>query len=142
MRIFISYAREDRESATRLYRLLRKIEGVYPWMDFYNLSPGSEWESEVMRALESSNLIVLLLSKHSVSKTGYVQREIREGIEKAKLYPPGKISLIPVRLDDSEPAHKELSKLHWVDLFPNWTVGTQKLLSTLQKLPEEIMPGR
>ena len=141
MKIFISYAREDRESATRLYRLLRKIDGVYPWLDFYDLLPGSEWEDEVMRALESSSLIVLLLSKHSVSKTGYVQRETREAIEKAKLYPPGKISLIPVRLDDSKPAHKELSKLHWVDLFPNWTAGTQKLLSTLQALLKEESAG-
>lgn len=141
MRVFISYAREDRESATRLYRLLTKIDGLSPWMDLYNLLPGSEWENEVMRAIESSNLIVLLLSKHSVSKTGYVQREIREAIEKAKLYPPGKISLIPVRLDDSQPAHKELSKLHRVDLFPNWTVGIRKLSSTLQALLKEENAG-
>lgn len=134
MRVFISYAREDIDAAIRIYNFIRNIDGFEPWMDKFNLLPGMEWEAEVMRAIETSHIVLLLISKHSVSKTGYVQKEIKESIDKAKLYPPGKIVLIPIRLDDSEPSYRELKKLHWVDFTLNWNAGKRNLMATLKKL--------
>lgn len=141
MRVFISYAREDIDSAIRIYNFIRNMDGFDPWMDKYNLLPGMDWELEVMRAIEESHIVLLLLSKHSVTKTGFVQKEIREAIEKAKLYPPGRVMLIPVRLDECEPSHRELKKLQWVDVFPNWYAGKRQLLNTLRKLRYDLYPG-
>jgi hypothetical protein len=72
MRVFISYAREDADAAVRIYNIIRGVNGLEPWMDKFNLLPGMEWELEVMRAIETSHVVLLLLSRHSVSKTGYV----------------------------------------------------------------------
>jgi len=100
-----------------MYRFLKKISGVNPWMDKKNLLPGADWEEEIMKAIEESRFVLMLLSSQSVNKQGYVQKEALEILERLKRFPPGEIFIIPVRIDYCTPRYRALKKLHWVDLF-------------------------
>ena len=127
MDVFISYAREDAQSATRLYEALLDVRSVTPWLDSKKLLPGTKWKLEIMNALKSCDLVIVLLSKDSVSKNGFVQREISEALDMMKQFPPDRLFLIPARLDDCRPNHPELQEIQWVDLFPIGTLGGRRL---------------
>jgi hypothetical protein len=134
MNVFISYAKEDEDQANRLYHELLAIPGVTPWLDSKNLLPGARWKLVIMEALKTCDLFVLLLSNHSVSKNGFVQKEIFEALEKLKNFPPDRIFIVPARLDDCHPKHPELQELQWVDLFPDWNVGFVLIMKTIHQL--------
>jgi TIR domain len=142
-RPFISYATEDRETALRLRRDLITL-GAVPWIDVTDLVPGQDWQSAISRALRQSSHFLALLSHHSVSKRGYVQKEVREALDLLDQFPPNAIFLIPVRLDGSEPAHQRLRELHWVDLFAGYDAGLQKIAQSLNlgksQLPAAVRP--
>jgi hypothetical protein len=136
-RIFISYAREDRDSAVRLSRELRQA-GLAPWIDVQDLIGGQDWRLAVTEAIHSSSYFLALISKSSVSKRGYVQKELREAMDVLQQFPPGQIYLVPVRLDESVPTHQTLADLHWVDLFPSYPQGLRRLLISLGVAESEV----
>ena len=128
-RIFISYAREDRESAVNLYKELRQA-GLLPWIDVEDLIGGQDWRLAVGEAIRSSSYFLALVSKNSISKRGYVQKELRDAMEILRQLPPGQIYLVPVRLDESVPSHQVLADLHWIDLFESYAQGLRRLLKS------------
>ena len=54
VQVFISYAREDRAMARRLYADLQQA-GVAPWLDVENLLPGQRWRIMINQAIRHSN---------------------------------------------------------------------------------------
>lgn len=128
--VFISYAREDRAWAERLYMDLR-IHEVNAWLDVRCLPVGSSWKLEVRKAIRKARYFVLLISRHSVNKRGFVQREIKEAIDVLKDFPTGSIFLIPARLDSTEPIDDELRELNWVELNPSYHDGLARILSAV-----------
>jgi TIR domain len=131
VRVFISYAREDRESAERLYKYLDTIPGVLPWLDIRALLPGDNWARAIGEALKESRLVILVLSNKSVSKAGYVQHEVRDALELFKRRPPDERFLIPARIEFCLPKFEELGRLHWLDLFADWDSGLATLRKTI-----------
>jgi hypothetical protein len=131
--IFISYAREDRSWAERLYMDLRKQE-LNVWLDSKCLKAGANWKHEIPRAIRKARFFLLLISKHSVNKRGYVQKEIKEGLDVLEEFPTGSIFIIPARLDETEPVDRELHELNWVSLLPDYHDGLARILSTFSGL--------
>lgn len=127
-KVFVSYAREDAEIADQLYRSLR-MAGINAWMDKHDLLPGQDWDLAIKQEMKSSSHFVCLLSTASVTKKGYVQREIRQALDIAEGFPPGEIWIIPVRINNCEPLHPALRKLHYVDLFPVYRIGMKRVLA-------------
>jgi len=78
MQVFISYAREDYEIAERLYGDLGQRDGVRPWMDRKDILAGQNWRL----AIQKSSCFLALHSSDSVSKAGYVQKELRMALDK------------------------------------------------------------
>jgi len=113
--IFVSYASEDAEAVTLLDSWLKE-QGFDPWIDKRSLIPGQDWALEIPRAVTKSDIVLVCLSRKSVEKTGYVQKEIRVALDAADQRPHGNIFLIPVRLDDCA-VPERLQHLHCVDLF-------------------------
>ncbi|MEO1723197.1 MAG: TIR domain-containing protein [Pseudomonadota bacterium] len=108
---FISYAREDKETAQRLFSELANAS-VKAWMDkppagsFPGILIGENWEEQISKAIASSRYFIAILSKASTSKTGYVQVEFRRALQRMSQMPSGSIYLLPVRVDDCEvPQH-------------------------------------
>jgi hypothetical protein len=131
VRVFISYAREDYAEAKKFFDRLNAA-GFEPWLDKECLLPGERWEVGVEHAIRSSHYFIALLSSHSVVKHGYVQKEIRRALEILEQMPESDIYLIPARLANCHPSHTALEKLNWVDMFPDWDQGFEKIVKTLR----------
>lgn len=138
-KIFISYAREDVNVATRLYADLQSLKGE-PWLDIYDLVPGEGWRGAIKQAMRRSSHVLCLVSQFSAKKRGVVQLEIRDAIELARELPPDEILIIPIRLDDTIPTYPELQQLQWLDLHPSYDVGFAKLAKVLRT--SGGIPGR
>jgi hypothetical protein len=115
LEVFISYAREDREQALLYYDRFM-AEGVKPWIDVKHLLPGQSWEAEIDRALADANVVVLLLSRSSVNKRGFVQREANEAISRLRYKQPTDIYVVPLLLDQCEVPSYISGRLQYVDL--------------------------
>jgi hypothetical protein len=113
--VFLCHAAEDKGNARDLYRRLLQ-DGFDPWLDEDNLLPGQEWETEIRRAVRQADIVVVCLSKRSIDKAGYVQREIRTALDAAEERPPGAIFVIPARIQQCQ-VPERLSRWQWVDLF-------------------------
>src|SRR5215207_1846177 len=125
--VFLSYAHEDRETVVSLYEELLNA-GLQPWMDIMNLVPGQIWTDEIRKALSKSDFVLIFLSRNSISKEGYINKEIKSALEIAKDKTGGSIVLIPVKVDDVQ-APRILQEIQWVELYSDG--GWDKLLKAL-----------
>lgn len=131
-RVFISYAREDYETALKLYSDLSSKSELKPWLDKKDLLPGQNWDIEIKKAIKNSRYFIALFSITSVSKKGYVQKEFKRALEILEEFPEGQIFAIPARLDNCEIPYQKFEGIERVDLFPNWDYGLQRLLLSFQ----------
>ncbi len=127
VQIFLSYAKEDKDVAKKLYNDLRR-EGLELWIDTENLLPGQDWKIMISQAIKNSQYFLALLSSCSVSKTGFVQKELKLALELLDEMSPYKIFIIPVRINECRLADNKLQHLHWVDLFPSYKKGLEQIL--------------
>ncbi len=95
----------------------------------------ADFQREIQKALDASDVILLCLSKKSVDKEGYVQREIRVALDRALEMPEGRIFLIPARLEECELPHR-LKSYQWVDLFSEG--GMEKLIKSLNLRAKQV----
>lgn len=129
--VFVSYGREDINAAQKLHQELIAA-GHRPWIDTVDLIPGQTWRSAIDSAIKDSRFFLALISSRTVNRSGFVHKEMIEAFEVLDTFPENEIYLIPARLDSCKPAHRRLNDLNWVDLFPDWTAGFQRILSALQ----------
>lgn len=107
--IFISYAHEDADAARRLARALLKI-GADVWLDERRLQPGDWWEEEILAGIRREvRLFLPVISKQTESREeGYVFKEWRAAVERAKGIPPGgRRFIVPIVIDadyDGDPS--------------------------------------
>ncbi|MBI3169799.1 MAG: TIR domain-containing protein, partial [Chloroflexi bacterium] len=140
LRVFLCHASQDKPAVRKMYAYLKQ-HNIQPWLDRENLLPGQDWQIEIPKALFSSDVILVCLSKNSVNKEGYVQKEIVFALDKALEKPEGTIFIIPVKFEECD-VPKRLSRYQWVDYYK--TDGRKRLLMGLslraQGLGEEIAP--
>ncbi|MDM8550084.1 TIR domain-containing protein [Desulfobacterales bacterium HSG2] len=129
-KVFVSYAREDVGTAGRLYDDLRHA-GVTPWMDKKDILPGQNWKVHITKAIWDSKYFIVLLSSGSLSKRGFVQKELRMALDILDEFPDEDIFIIPVRLDECEPSDERLKNIRWTDLFPSYDEGLSEILRVL-----------
>jgi len=90
--------------------------------------PGQDWDLEIQKAVHKSDTVVVCLSNSSITKEGYIQKEIRFALDVADEKPEGTIFLIPARLEDCSVPNR-ISRFQWVDLFQK--AGYSKLRESL-----------
>ena len=129
-KIFISYAREDEESARNIFSILQR-EGCEPWVDIECLLPGENWKLAIQSAIKDSDFFLALLSENSINKKGYFQKELKSGISVLEEIPESGIYFIPARLESCKPNSTILGDIHWVDLFPSFDKGVNSILSSI-----------
>lgn len=128
LRAFLCHATNDKPSVRELYNRLSS-DNVDPWLDEERLLPGQDWQLEIPQAVRASDVVIVCLSRDSINKSGYVQKELRLALDVADEQPEGTIYLIPVRLEKCD-VPKRLQRWHWVDLFER--NGYYRLMSALQ----------
>jgi hypothetical protein len=137
VQIFLSYAREDKEKVENLCQKLSDA-GFKPWMDAKDILPGEKWSSSIRKAVQRSDFFLACLSKNSVGKRGWIQREIKGALDIWQEKLDSDIYLIPVRLEDCE-APESLSGFQWVDLFEEdgWTRLVKAIQVGIERRAEE-----
>ena len=111
--IFLAYGHEDREAARAVYALLRG-SGYKVWMDEQDLLPGQFWHGEVSKAIQRSDVTVILVSASTAPEKGFWSKELEIILEKSRQM--GGHTVIPVRLDQSKPPDA-LQLIQWIDYF-------------------------
>lgn len=117
LKVFLCHASQDKLIVRDLYRRLAAESWIDPWLDEEKLLPGHNWDMEIEKAIEVADAVIVFLSNNSVSKEGYVQRELRFVLDVADSKPEEMIFVIPLRLDDC-PRPRRLRRWHSVDYFP------------------------
>lgn len=116
LKVFLSYASQDKSLVRELSRRLVGEGWIDTWQDEKNLLPGQDWRVKIEEAVEEADVVIIILSQHSVSKEGHVQKELRYAREIALEKPEDSIFLIPLRLDECE-VPRGLRFYQWVDYF-------------------------
>lgn len=129
--VFISYAHEDSDTASRIYSDL-KNRGIGVWLDSQDLLPGQKWEVEIKKVMRSCTYVIALLSDNSVSKKGFVQKELKFALDLLDEVPADDVFVIPVRITKCIPNDERLQTLHWADLFQDYDNGLDKILRVLE----------
>ena len=117
LRVFICHSSDDKPAVRDLNERLKAVSWIETWLDEEKIEVGQDWEHEIEEALDASDAVIVSLSRGSVTKEGYVQRELRFVIDIATEKPEGTIFILPVRLEDCEPPRK-LRNYHYADYFP------------------------
>lgn len=132
LQVFLCHASGDKQKIRELYRRLCN-DGFNPWFDEENLLPGHDWQIEIPKAVRNSDVVIVCLSKGSVTKEGYVQKEIKQALDVADEKPEGTIFLIPLKLEECD-VPSRLSRWQWVNLFDD--NGYQRLMRSLNSRAE------
>jgi len=127
LKIFLCHCSEDKPKVRKLYQYLLK-QGYDAWLDEENLLAGQDWSLEIQKKIRTTDIVIVVLSEKSVSKEGYVQKEIKIALDAFDEKPENSIFIIPLRLDDCE-IPPSLKRLHALDL--NKKDSGKKLMDAL-----------
>jgi predicted ATPase len=116
LRVFLCHSSNDKPTVRELYQKLRAEVWIQPWLDEEELYPGQDWNLEIETAVEDADAILVCLTKGSITKEGYVQRELRKVLDFADYKPEGTLYIIPVRLEECEPP-RSLRAWQYADYF-------------------------
>lgn len=136
LRVFLCHSSADKPTVRELYQKLRAEPWIQPWLDEEDIFPGDDWNLEIQKAIRETDAIIVCLSKGSITKEGYVQREIKTALDYSDEKPERTVYIIPVRLEECTPPER-LSKWQYADYFEGQRErGFERLLISLRRRAE------
>ncbi len=134
LKVFLCHASTDKPIVRNLYQKLIG-DGFDVWLDEEKLFPGQDWTDEIPKAIRSSDVVLVCLSNRSISKEGYVHKEIRMALDTAMEKTEDTVYLIPIRLEECE-VPNSLQRWHWGDYFQQ--NGYEKIVRSLKFRAEQV----
>ena len=135
--VFLSYASQDAEAATRICEALR-AGGVEVWLDQSELVGGDAWDQKIRGQVASCTLFVPVVSAATQARReGYFRLEWKLADERTHLMAEGTPFLLPVVIDDTKDREALVPKsflgVQWTRLpggetTPAFVTRVQKLL--------------
>jgi tetratricopeptide (TPR) repeat protein len=117
--VFLSYASEDLDKATRLYSELTK-RGINVWFDKEKLDIG-RWKPQITRAITRSRYFLICLSGAALKKTGdapgFQDQELSEAYEIARVQDERYFTIIPVRFEYCKRGDHRISQWQQYDII-------------------------
>ncbi|MDH5435263.1 MAG: toll/interleukin-1 receptor domain-containing protein [Gammaproteobacteria bacterium] len=108
-KVFISYSHSDQKQADAVCNRLES-SGIKCWMAPRDISPSKDWAEEIIDAINSVDIMVLVFSSHS-NTSPQVRREIERAVHKG-------LNVLPFRIEDvalSKSLEYFISTQHWLD---------------------------
>ena len=130
--VFVAYATEDLEPVHHLCDALRAA-GCTPWLDKDRLMPGQNWTQAIEQAICEADAFVACFSTRSISKRGMFQTELRHALACAERRPLDDVFVLPVRLERCAIPLQISGQVQYVDLFPDWERGVERLLRSIRR---------
>lgn len=140
-RVFIAYVEEDLSFAKKLYGAFEQ-NGFRPWLDKKRLMPGQNWPRAIETAIQTSDFFVACFSRRATSKRGSFHSELRYALFCAAKVPLDEIFLIPLRLDDCVVPRRISKQTQYLDLFPDWKAGVDRLVAVMKAQHESCKRKR
>jgi len=133
LQVFLCHSSDDKPTVREIYSRLDSEGWIDTWLDEKKLYPGQDWNYEIEQAVEQADVILVCLTKNSVNKEGYIQRELRRILDLADEKPEGTLYIIPVKLEECEPP-KRIRRWQYSNYFPesNRDSAYQLLLESLK----------
>lgn len=99
LKTFIIYAREDAVFKNELLRQLAPFAqtGLIEKWDDSHILPGEEWEKSIEKALESSQIVLMLVSADSLFSDFIQRKELKKALEQKR---EGATRVIPILIRD------------------------------------------
>ncbi|MBS0374749.1 MAG: TIR domain-containing protein [Proteobacteria bacterium] len=99
--VFLSYASEDSEAATRLAEGL-KSAGIEVWFDRTELRGGDAWDRQIRRQIHDCALFLPVISAHCTARhEGYFRREWKLAVDRTADMAEDVTFLVPVAIDET-----------------------------------------
>lgn len=121
MQVFICYSRADKKFAYQLVEELSKYE-LTVWMDVRSIPHGANWDLEVQKGLDASDLMLVLLTPPAVASQN-VADEWSYFIEKEK-------PIVPLLIQPCDVPFR-LSRRQRVDFTGDYNTGFQQLIRAI-----------
>lgn len=134
-KVFISYSRSDSAIVHQLHTVLQKWRH-HAWLDIHDIKPGDNWQEQTVTALAQADIVIAVITPHSISGSGFVRQEFQQALSLAQ---QKKCILIPLIFGRLQ-LPKEFSIYHAVDW--NNTVGQHQLIHYLDAFRKERMHKR
>lgn len=122
--VFVSHASKDRSSAEEMVEHLEN-KGIKCWVAPRNVTPGLNYGAEIIRGIERSKCLILILSEDA-NKSTFVMNEVERAVTKGKV-------IFPVRIAEILPcANLELyiSSNHWIEAWKGKFIEQMAHLAT------------
>jgi WD40 repeat protein len=126
---FISCSSKDRSVAEQICQLLEE-RGIGCWIAPRDVRPGRNFAEEIMTGIESTDVMILILSEHA-NRSVHVIREVDRAVSKGK-------PVLPIRIREVQPAKSlelYISSTQWVDA---WTPPLEAKVGQLATAIEEL----
>ena len=110
-KVFICYSNQDLAYANSTCRALEDA-GISCWMASRDISPSKDWAEEIIDAISSASIMILVLSSSS-NDSPQVRREIERAVNK-------NVPVLPLRIEDvllSKSLEYFISTHQWLDAF-------------------------
>jgi len=137
LRVFLCHSSTDKPVVRDLFKLLSSENWIDPWLDEKSLRPGHDWKFEIEKAIDVADVVIVFLSRSSISKEGFIQKEIRYVLDKSDEKPVGTIYIIPIRVEECE-IPKRFAQLQWLDVSIDNIDWLSKLLDSLKLRAEHL----
>jgi TIR domain len=126
--IFICYSSKDESIALEVVGFLER-RGIACWISQRDVEASENYQSAIVRALESAKGIVFLFSESS-APSGEVTKEL-------SIAGSLKLPVFPLRLSPITPTgalRYELATRQWVDFFPDQERALTRLADTIERV--------
>ncbi len=134
--IFIDYSHKDKQFVELLSEKLNNL-GIDTWIDFQQINPGTMWQYEIKKGIDSASILLIVLSDNYLDKVNYV---LSNGIWEVLAKTSNKV-IIPIKIGDFQPDRLPLflNKIQFIDFTDNFSEGFQLLLNSL---PDEYKSNK
>ncbi|HEY9281254.1 MAG TPA: TIR domain-containing protein [Eoetvoesiella sp.] len=128
MKIFISCSNEDLALVEPYYARLR-AEGFKPWMVDKDLLPNQNRMVEVEKAFASANVIMMFISSHCVSQSGFIQLGAQPALRSLEAMFATDKYVIPVILEPQDVSSNTLNRLQHLSIrtYDDWMTVIRSL---------------
>ena len=108
-KVFITYSRNDKEQAEAVCTHLESAN-IQCWIAPRDISPSKDWAEEIIDAINSVDVMVLIFSSYS-NTSPQVRREVERAVYKG-------LNVLTFRIEDVNPSKSLeyfISTQHWLD---------------------------
>jgi TolB-like protein/Flp pilus assembly protein TadD len=118
--VFISYASQDAEAASRICQSLRAA-GIEVWFDQSELRGGEAWDLSIRKQIKTCALFLPVISRNTHDRVeGYFRLEWKLGVDRSHLISADQAFLLPVVIDDTrdddERVPERFREVQWTHL--------------------------